>query len=327
MLVGVGASFDVGIIMWLYWNGQCARYMGVLPSTVGVSLNPANGVTLNAASKTVTWLNGGASITGLVCSGGVMPVTDVGMQVTVGCGGLPILGVDPMQVISGPPTMAANSPVTLVTTLAGVPGIWEDIVLTNAAMGSFLKWTAAIIGLNPGNIVLGKTAYTGLGLQGSENISLSLSSIPAIGAYTALVRFTDSEGVLPDVDVTVNLTVVPNYTGTITMVHSWVQSPGGAHGGPTTAAAAYYVGPPVYWSTGSGSSSIVPLFSYNYDAGHPGWWMYARTDNMPNEWFWFQCGTVSLDPVTGKPTGTAIGYWVFVYSGTTYTNTVTVVFS
>jgi hypothetical protein len=148
-----------------------------------------------------------------------MPVTDVGMQVSVDCGGLPILGVDPMQVLAGPPTMAANTPVTLQTTTTGVHGTWEDIVLTNASAGSFLKWTAAVLAPNAAGISLSKSAYTGNGLAGvgSETINLT-STILVAGTYMSTVRFTDSEGVLPDVDVTVNLTVVPPFTGPLPCV-------------------------------------------------------------------------------------------------------------
>jgi hypothetical protein len=320
--VGVGQTFQVGLIMWLYWNGLCARYMGALPSIINLALNPANGVTINGGVKTVTWVNGGAVITGLVCTGGVMPVTDIGMEVTVGCGGLPIVGVDMMQVKAGPPLMAANTPVALWTTTAGIHGIWEDITLTNASMGSFLKWTAAIIADTSGQLALSKAAYSGLGLQGSETIVLSLTVMPAAGVYAATVRFTDSEGVLPNVDVTVNLTVVEVYVGTVPVRTvgrglGWGYDP--PPGTPINELRNMtYHGPNNWYS----DTTHLEVYQLQYLVASPAWGVYGVWSGVgwyvrwgwdatywhdpayPDPNIWYKVA-VTFDPATGCPMGTA----------------------
>jgi hypothetical protein len=312
--VGVGQTFQVGLTMNIYFKGLGSRYMGALPSTVSVTLDPANGISMNGGVKTVTWLNGGAVITGLVCTGGVMPVTDVGVEVTVGCGGLPILGVDMMQVVSGPPTMAANTPVALWTTTAGIHGIWEDITLTNASMGSFLKWTAAIIADTSGQLALSKAAYSGLGLQGSETIVLSLTVMPAAGVYAATVRFTDSEGVLPNVDVTVNLTVVPVYMGALSWHYVYDNpmdpDPGQRHFDKS--GTINYKAEAAPWLRWNPSTDVwLTNIHYKRPGGINDWSVYARTWNQAVYTYFDFTGKVTFNPATGAPIGSGVFHFMY----------------
>jgi hypothetical protein len=122
------------------------------------------------------------------------------------------------------PNMTVTSAVTLECNLAGTKTKWDDITITNSESGTKLQWSAAkLLDNTPANQIKPDTAiFTPPGLDGSQVIVLSLSSIPAAGTYYATYEFS-APGVTT-VTVAVTLIVTPTFTGVVPCVVSWTGS-------------------------------------------------------------------------------------------------------
>jgi hypothetical protein len=95
---------------------------------------------------------------------------------------------------------------TMKLTEQGFHDTYPTITVTNSASGSYLGWTATKLSDTSGVVTLSKMAFTPPGLTTSEVLTLSLSSTPAAGTYTAVFKFSAPSNA--DVLVTVTVQVL-----------------------------------------------------------------------------------------------------------------------